>query len=119
MAGELLLRFLLGGTIVSLFALVGTICKPKTFAGIFGSAPSVALATLLLAWVKEGPDYAAVECQSMAIGTVGLAVYCLGCAALAARAASPIWLDAGASWLIWAGVAFGLWSLLHAASLLG
>jgi hypothetical protein len=40
------LRFLIGGTIVSVFALIGDVLKPKGFAGLFGAAPSVALATL-------------------------------------------------------------------------
>jgi hypothetical protein len=39
-------RFLVGGTIVSLFALIGDLLKPKGFAGLFGTVPSVALATL-------------------------------------------------------------------------
>ena len=41
---ELVLRFVLGGVIVSLFSLLGDLWKPKTFSGIFGAAPSVALA---------------------------------------------------------------------------
>jgi hypothetical protein len=39
-------RFLLGGTIVAVFALTGDLLKPKGFAGLFGAAPAVALATL-------------------------------------------------------------------------
>ena len=42
---QLLLRFLIGGAVVSSFALLGDIVRPKSFAGIFGGAPSVALAT--------------------------------------------------------------------------
>src|ERR1700680_3152638 len=43
---ELLFRFLIGGTLVSTFALIGDLFKPKKFAGLFGAAPSIALATL-------------------------------------------------------------------------
>ena len=46
MLSELLIRFLIGGLIVSVFAVSGDILRPKTFAGIFGAAPSVALASL-------------------------------------------------------------------------
>jgi hypothetical protein len=37
--GELLIRFCVGGFIVSAFALIPDLFKPKTFAGLFGSAP--------------------------------------------------------------------------------
>ena len=43
---ETLLRFFIGGAVVSAFALLGDLFKPKSFAGLFGAAPSVALATL-------------------------------------------------------------------------
>jgi hypothetical protein len=45
---ELVERFLLGGLIISAFAVVGDILRPRGFAGLFGAAPSVALATLTL-----------------------------------------------------------------------
>ena len=40
--GEIILRFILGGAIVSAFAAMGDMLKPKSFAGLFGAAPSVA-----------------------------------------------------------------------------
>ena len=43
---QILIRFLVGGAVVSVFALIGDLVKPKSFAGLFGAAPSVALATL-------------------------------------------------------------------------
>ena len=45
---EILLRFIIGGTVVSSFAIVGDIFKPKSSAGLFGAAPSVALANLIV-----------------------------------------------------------------------
>ena len=41
--GELLARFLIGGVIVSFFAVLGEMFRPKSFAGLFGAAPSIAL----------------------------------------------------------------------------
>ena len=38
---DLVVRFLLGGTIVSLFALIGDILKPQGFAGLFGTGMSL------------------------------------------------------------------------------
>ena len=64
---ESLLRFAIGGVVVSLFAILGDVFRPKSFAGLFGAAPSIALATLGLTVVKDGKVYAAVEARSMAI----------------------------------------------------
>lgn len=65
MAGDLLLRFLIGGLVISAFALVGHVVRPKTFAGLFGAAPSVALATLALAFRDQAVAYVATEGRSM------------------------------------------------------
>ena len=45
---QLVFRFLIGGFIVSVFAALGDVLKPKSFAGLFGAAPSVGLATFTL-----------------------------------------------------------------------
>ena len=42
------LRFLAGGSAVSAFVALGDTLRPKSFAGLFGAAPSIALATLLI-----------------------------------------------------------------------
>jgi hypothetical protein len=72
---ELLIRFLVGGAVVMAFAMIGDIVRPKSFAGIFGAAPSVALATLALALHKQGASYAATEARSMIVGAVALLIY--------------------------------------------
>lgn len=113
--GDLVVRFLLGGAIVSAFALLGTIFKPKTFAGLFGAAPSVGIATLGLAFHQRDASYAVVEARAMIFGTLGMLVYCAACIELAKRRALPVWLAAGLSWLSWLAVAFaalGLGALL-------
>jgi hypothetical protein len=76
---QLIIRFVVGGAIVSAFALLGDLLHPKGFAGLFGAAPSVALATLSLTVASEGPGYAALEARSMIIGEVALAVYATAC----------------------------------------
>jgi hypothetical protein len=40
---QFILRFIVGGVIVSLWAGLGGVLKPKSFAGRFGAAPCVAL----------------------------------------------------------------------------
>ena len=72
---ELLWRFLLGGAIVSIFALIGDVLRPKRFAGIFGGAPSVALATLALTAATSGPAFASLEARSMVLSSLGFVLY--------------------------------------------
>ncbi len=72
---DLFARFLVGGVIVSIFAAAGDLFKPKSFAGLFGAAPSVALATLVLTVAKHGHEYAAIEARSMIIGAGAFLIY--------------------------------------------
>jgi hypothetical protein len=71
---EILLRVIVGGVVVSAFALLGDLLKPKSFAGLFGAAPSVALATLVLTVMKDGKGYASTEARSMILGAVAFVV---------------------------------------------
>ena len=75
MLKEILVRFLTGGIAVSVFAVLGDLFKPKSFAGLFGAAPSVALATLGLAIAAQGRSHAAIEARSMTGGAVAFFVY--------------------------------------------
>lgn len=106
---EILIRFLIGGIFVSLFAFLGDLFKPKSFAGLFGAAPSIALATLLLTIGKQGTHYAAIETTSMISGSVAFFVYSSTVSRVMMRRntnalfASTIFLP------LWAIVAFGLW----------
>jgi hypothetical protein len=45
---EILFRFFIGGIDVSAFATLRDVLESKSFAGLFGAAPSVAMATLAL-----------------------------------------------------------------------
>ena len=55
------LRTVIGGVVVSCFSILGDLLKPKSFAGLFGAAPSVALASLYLALKQHGIQYASLE----------------------------------------------------------
>jgi hypothetical protein len=72
---EFVIRFLIGGTIVGLFAIIGDVLRPKSFAGLFGAAPSIALATIGLTVSKQGPLYAAIEARSMVLGAFAFFIY--------------------------------------------
>jgi uncharacterized membrane protein (GlpM family) len=118
MAIELALRFLLGGAVVSLFSIAGEVLNPKTFSGMFGAAPSVAIASLAIAWAKHGTDYVATEGRSMLIGAVAFYVYGAACVATTKRERLPVWLGASVSWSAWAAVAFAILGLTRYVGLL-
>jgi cbb3-type cytochrome oxidase subunit 1 len=105
---EILLRVLAGGVAVSLFALAGDLLEPKTFAGLFGAAPSVALATLTLAIVKDGREYASLEARSMILGTIAFSIYAVIVSRLLLRRKWPTLPVACLSITVWFIAAFGL-----------
>lgn len=106
---ELLTRFVLGGMFVALFALIGESVKPKTFAGLFGAAPSIALAGLILVYFTKGEHTALSETHTMIYGSLALAVYSFSCGKLVRRPHIPPWLSAGLLWLEWLAIALSLW----------
>jgi len=109
---ELVIRFCLGGAIVSAFAVLGDILRPKSFAGLFDAAPSVALATLSLAVMKESGDYAALEARSMLAGAVALAVFAQLVSGLLMRRNWPSVAASLAALPAWFAVALALWAWL-------
>jgi hypothetical protein len=112
---EILLRFLIGGVVVSLFAIVGTLFRPKSFAGLFGAAPSIALATLGLTIGRSGKAYAAIEARSMMLGAVAFLLY--------AACVSWVMMRWNASALktslvltpVWFAASVGVWMLIGMA----
>jgi hypothetical protein len=105
---EYVLRFLVGGVAVSAFAMLGDILRPKSFAGLFGAAPSVALATLGIAIYQHGAAYAALQSHSMMAGAVALAVYSIVVCHILVRARLRALLATMVSLPAWLIVAFGL-----------
>jgi hypothetical protein len=104
-----LLRFLIGGIIVSLFAILGDIFRPKSFAGLFGAAPSIALATLGLTIHHDGNLYAAIEARSMIAGAVAMAVYSAIVSCILLRYKPNALAVTLALLPLWFGVSFGIW----------
>lgn len=106
-----LARFLIGGGVVSAFAMVGGLFKPTSFAGLFGAAPSVALATLALTISKDGKGFGSTECRSMIAGAAGLCLYSLFVSQLLARfrlSALTATLSAIPLWFL---AVFALWRI--------
>lgn len=106
------LRFLIGGMLVATFSLLGDLFKPKSFAGLFSAAPSIALATLTLTAVQKGRVTAAIEAQSMVVGAIAFLVYARWVVRTltgharrprdAAISGLPVWLAVAAlGWALW------------------
>lgn len=107
---QLVFRFLVGGTIIVVFSLMGDVLKPKSFAGLFGAAPSVALATLTLTIFAEGKLYAAMESRSMIAGAVAFLIYTFVSCQLMMRCRIGGAYAAAGTIIVWFAVAFGLWA---------
>jgi hypothetical protein len=105
-------RFLIGGLVVSAFAIIGGLFKPTSFAGLFGAAPSVALATLSLAIATDGKQYASTECLSMIAGALAMGVYCLVVSRLLMRRRMSALRATLTASPVWFAVAFGLWKVI-------
>ena len=109
---EIAARFLIGGLIVSAFSIVGTLFKPKSFAGLFGAAPSVALASLTLTIRKSGPSQASVDARSMLAGAIALCCYVVVVGFLIKRRDISALRATLTSLPVWFAAAFGLWAAL-------
>jgi hypothetical protein len=105
---EILIRVLVGGVVVTAFTLLADLLKPKSFAGIFGAAPSVALATLVLTVMMEGTAYAATEARSMIVGAIAFFFYACLVSRSLVRWQLPVLPVTILSMLLWFSCAFGL-----------
>ena len=113
---ELVWRFLIGGAIVSAFALIGDVVQPKRFAGLFSAAPSVALATLTLTVANDGAAFASVEARSMILSSVGFILYVYAVRRALASGRWPALSVSIAALAIWGVVACAAGLLLNWSS---
>jgi hypothetical protein len=106
---DLLLRFVIGGSVVTSFSILSDVLRPKSFAGLFGAAPSIALATIGLTIAKHGKAYVAVEARSMVVGSIAFFIYArlASLALLHREARSPV-VTMGLL-PVWFLTSFGLW----------
>ena len=109
---EILVRFVVGGFVVAAFALLGDLFKPKSFAGLFGAAPSVALATLALTVADRGKFYAATEARSMIVGAIAFFIYAWSISLLLMKYRLATLPTTAGALLLWLVSAFGLWSIV-------
>jgi hypothetical protein len=108
---DIVLRFVIGGVVVSIFSVIGDLLKPKSFAGLFGAAPSVALATIGLTVAKQGTAYAGIEARSMIGGAIAFFVYASFVSWVMMRyKVKALWTTL-ALMPVWLGTALALWSV--------
>jgi hypothetical protein len=106
------LRLLMGGIGVSGFAALGDTLRPKSFAGLFGAAPSIALASLLITLSQKGAPFAAAEGRSMIAGALALAAYSWTVCVLLKKFMMSSWTATLAALVVWFAVAFGISAIL-------
>jgi hypothetical protein len=112
MIEQLAIRFLVGGALVSAFAAFGTILKPKSFAGLFGASPAIALATLILTVRKDGAAYASLEARSGILGALAFCAYAYWVMKLIVAREPELKLPTYGLLAVWLFVAFSLWWIL-------
>lgn len=100
-------RGIAGGVLVVAFALIGEVVSPKAFSGLFSSAPSVAVASLVITLATKDSETARQASTGMVVGSVGM----MACCVLAAAAIPRIRAVWGSlvAWLGWFAVAGGLY----------
>ena len=105
---EIFLRFLIGGVVVSLFSVLGDLFRPKSFSGLFGAAPSIALASVGLTIHKQGAAFASIEARSMILGAVAFLVYALAVSCLLRRVRPASHTATLSLMPVWFAVSFAL-----------
>jgi hypothetical protein len=108
-----IIRFVVGGVMVSFFAALADGLRPKSFAGLFGAAPSIALATIGLTIRQDGKAYAALECRSMMLGAVAFFIYALFVSWILRRCKLGALIATLTLMPIWFAVSLGLWLLVE------
>jgi Protein of unknown function (DUF3147) len=104
----LIIRFLIGGIVVSSFALLGEVFRPKSFAGLFAAAPSIALATFGLTIAQHGKLYAADEARSMIFGSIAFLLYASVVSVVLMRYKLPALATTVALMPLWLATSFAL-----------
>lgn len=101
----IILKGLVAGTLVVVFSVVAQAVKPKTLAGVFGAAPTIAAASLAVTLLSDGATRAAAFAAGMVAGSAAMLGYCITDASLLKRLGS---LEASA-------ITLGVWFALAAA----
>lgn len=77
LALELIGESLLGGILVVFFSIVGETLKPRSFSGLFGSAPSIALGGLIISVITHNIIFVKQQLVGMVFGSFAMIAYCI------------------------------------------
>lgn len=108
---ELLARFFIGGAFVCAFSVLAEVFRPKSFAGLFGAAPSIALATLAITIGEKGKAFAAIEAHFMIFGAIAFCCYAMSACWILRRYKPPAFITTLALLPIWLAVSLAAWSI--------
>ena len=95
---------------------LATPCAPKSFAGLFAAAPSIALATLVLTLSQKGAPFVAIQGRSMIVGASALAAYSWTVGVLLKKFLLSSGAAAMAALVVWFVVALGVSAALFQPS---
>ena len=104
------LKAIAGGVLVVAFSLLTSRLKEKTFAGVFGAAPSVALASLAITAIVMGSPKADQAAHAMIAGAGGMVAFCATAVVLEKRTGAIV--GSGIAWLAWLLVAVAVYWLV-------
>ncbi|MGA9528987.1 MAG: DUF3147 family protein [Terriglobales bacterium] len=109
MLTDILIRILVGGVAVSFFAALADMLRPKSFAGLFSAAPSIALASLVLTVSRDGRAYAALEGRSMIAGAIAFFIYAFIVSRILWKGKWSTLSVSATTLVVWGAAAFTLW----------
>lgn len=106
---QLAIKAFASGVLVVVFSLIAEVLKPKSFCGLFGAAPSIAIVSLIILEISKGGHAAREQSFAMMFGAIALAVYCVS----ATRAVEQFGalrgsIAAFAAWFAVAGASLGI-----------
>jgi hypothetical protein len=106
----ILVKALIGGSVVVAFAVLGEMLRPRGLAGVFAAAPSVAIAGLAISSLTTGSPAAAVQASGMIVGAAALSVSCL----VGTEAVKRLGAMRGSVGVVitWVLVGLGAWTLM-------
>lgn len=106
-----LLKGLVGGSLVVAFALLSEALEPKRFAGLFGAAPAIAIPSLAIVLITKGRHDAQASTVGMLAGCLGMLCYALATIGLLRSRLPPIACSA-VGMLAWVASTAGLAAVL-------
>jgi uncharacterized membrane protein (GlpM family) len=72
---SVLVKAIAGGSLVVVFAVIGSVLRPRWLAGLFGAAPSIAIAGLVVTVADSSIVQADRAAEGMIVGAIAFVFY--------------------------------------------